>query len=296
MKSALHPFQFQNIPVRGRLLCLPNVTQYIHTLQKAPEATQNLLADLLAAAALLMHDTKRKASVNVQVQNVSRHAMAFAHCSAEGHLKAFANAEMQGQTFAELGQEPDSHFAVTLDYGQDTQPYQSLVPLIHPTAATALEHYFTTSVQTPTLFRTMVWHHNGKMNVGAIFLQSLPDAEGQQITTANAAANDDWHRLTLLLNTLKPEELANPDMPPEKLLGMLFAEDTLRLAPPEEFTMQADDPRPRMLAALATIPTEELREMLADREYLTLTDQTSGQSETFSRFDLLHLLEETPPQ
>lgn len=292
MQPALHPFQFENLPIRGRLLCLPAITKYIHTLRKAPLPTQNLLGDLLAAAALLMHDTKREASVNVQVQNVSRHAMAFAHCSTQGHLKAFANEEMQGQTFAELGQEPDSHFGVTLDYGPDTQPYQSLVPLIHPTAAAALQHYFTTSVQTPTLFRTLVWEHNGEVNVGAIFLQSLPGG----ITTADASTNDDWHRLTLLLNTLKPEELANPDLPPEKLLTMLFAEDTLRLSPPEEFTMQADDPRPRMLAALATIPQAELAEMIADREYLTLTDQTSGQSETFTRFDLLHLLDETPKQ
>jgi molecular chaperone Hsp33 len=292
MQSALHPFQFENLPIRGRLLCLPNVTQHIHTLRKAPLPTQQLLGDLLAAAALLMHDTKRQASVNVQVQNVSRHAMAFAHCSTQGHLKAFSNEEMQGQAFAELGQEPDSHFAVTLDYGPETQPYQSLVPLIHPTAAKALEHYFTTSVQTPTLFRTLVWEHEGEVNVGAIFLQSMPGG----LTPADAKENDDWNRLTLLLNTLKPEELANPSLPPEKLLTMLFAEDTLRLAPPEEFTMQADDPRPRMLAALATIPVEELKEMLADREFLTLTDQTSGQSQTFTRFDLLHLLEETPTQ
>lgn len=289
---SLHPFQFENLPIRGRLLCLPDVAAYVHTLAKSPAATQALLGDLLAAAALLVHDAKHDASVNVQVQNVSRHAMAFAHCSTEGHLKAFANEEMQGQAFAELGQEPDSHFAVTLDYGNNTQPYQSLVPLIHPTAAAALEHYFTTSVQTPTLFRTQVWEAEGKLNVGAIFLQSLPGG----LTPTDAKDNDDWNRLTLILNTLKPEELANPALPPEKLLTMLFAEDTLRLSPPEDFTLQADNPRPRMLAALATIPVEELRTMLADREYLTLTDQTSGQSETFTRFDLLHLLDETPKQ
>jgi molecular chaperone Hsp33 len=287
--SHLLPFQFQNMPVRGRILRLTGLNRFVLTLRDNPSrATAHLLAELLAAAALLVHDSKHQASVNLQVQNVSRKTMAFAHCSTECHLKAYANEEMQQTDFATLGQLPDSHFAVTMDPGEG-QPYQSLVPLIHPSAAKALEHYFTASVQTPTWFRVAT-HVDamGDLHAGAVFLQVMPHVDG-----APALVDDDWNRLNLLLNTLKPDELANPSLPSEKLLAMLFAEDTLRVAKPEELFLQSDDPRPRMLAALATLPRENLRELLEADDPITLTDQTSGEAITFTAAELAHLLDDT---
>ena len=287
--SSLTPFQFESIPVRGRILRLVGLNHFVHTLKDNPgAATSHLLAELLAAAALLVHDSKRQAAVNLQVKNTGLGAMAFAHCTKECHLKAFANEAMQQTDFATIGQQPDSHFAVTLDTGEG-QPYQSLVPLIHASAARALEHYFTTSVQTPTWFRVHT-HIDamGDLHAGAVFLQILPPNE-----QSSPLADDDWNRLDLLLKTLKPDELANPSLPPEKLLGMVFAEDDLRVGKAEPLSLHSDDPRPRMLAALATLPRENIRELLADDDTITLTDQTSGEAITFTAAELAHLLDDT---
>ncbi|MCP5405517.1 MAG: Hsp33 family molecular chaperone HslO [Pseudomonadaceae bacterium] len=283
MSTTLHPFTFQDIPLRGRILRMENIAQHVHTLHDAPSATATMLAEMLAAAALMVYDAEHRVSVNLQVQNVSSKAMAFAHCSREGHLKAYANAEMQATTFAAIGQQPDSHFAVTLDDHTAPQPYQSLVGLVKGSPTAALEDYFTNSVQTPTYFRVMTLRHpDGTLDVGAIFLQALPGLTME---------DDNWTRMGHLLATLKPEELASTALPAEKLLTMLFAEDTLRLMPPETFTLQADDPRPRMLAALANVPVAELQAMLDELGSVTLTDQTSGKAETFDRHDLAHLLD-----
>ncbi|MFZ2587532.1 MAG: Hsp33 family molecular chaperone HslO [Alphaproteobacteria bacterium] len=285
MSSLLHPFQFENIPARGRLLRLEALSDHVMTLQDCAPATATLLAELLAAAALLVHDAKHEHSVNLQVQNVARKAMAFAHCSQQGHLKAFANEGMRETSFAELGNLPDSHFAVTLDNTNLAQPYQSLVGLHHPNASAALEHYFTTSVQTPTRFKVLTWRENDEadapLHAGALFLQALPGL---------SVEDDAWHRLGLLMQTLTPAELANPNHPVETLLLNLFAEDTLRLSKPETFSLQADDPRPRMLAALANIPPQNLRDMFEKDDEITLTDQTSGKVERFTEADLQHLL------
>lgn len=287
MSSTLHPFSFQHLPIRGRLLRLEDITRHVHTLAHANPATAHMLAEMLAAAALMVHDGEHQVSVNLQVQNVGAKAMAFAHCSQQGHLKAYANPAMAETTFAALAQLPDSHFAVTLDAPGNPQPYQSLVGLVKGSPTAALEDYFTNSVQTPTWFRVQLRESApGKLDVGAIFVQALPGL---------AADDDNWNRMDILLQTLKADELANPALPAEKLLGMLFAEDDLRLSPPETFTLQADDPRPRMLAALANMPQDELEGLLDDNGSITLTDQTSGRAETFDRHDLAHLLDDTPP-
>lgn len=279
--STLIPFQFDNIPVRGRLLRLTNLNDHVMTLKDCPADTTTLLAELLAAAAMLVHDSKHSLSVNLQVQNVGQKAMAFAHCSRDGHLKAFANDAMKDTTFATLGALPDSHFAVTLDDHAASQPYQSLVGLHHASASAALEHYFTTSVQTPTLFKVMTWREGEALHAGAMFVQALPGM---------VADDDNWTRMGHLLATLTPQELANPDFPAETLLANLFAEDTVRVGKAEAFTLQADDPRPRMLAALATIPVENLVEMFEQSDEISLTDQTSGKVEIFTEADLHHLL------
>lgn len=277
----LYPFTFQNIPVRGRLLRLAQLEKYVHTLKDAPNATAHLLVELLAAAALLVHDAERQFHVNLQVSNTVTKAMAFAHCSHEAHLKAYANPEMQATSFAELGQRPDSHFAVSLTDVNTQQIHQSLVGLIYPSAAVALENYFTKSVQTPTYFRVAVWEEGESVYAGALMVQALPGLEPD---------GDDWHRLNLLLNTLQPEELAGPILDVKTLLQRVFAEDTLMLHPAEKFTLQADDPRPRMLAALATLAPDELRSMLNENDEVTLTDQTSGIAVTFTAEELAALL------
>lgn len=279
--TTLHPFQFETLPLRGRLLRLTNLNEHVLTLQSCPPETARLLAELLAASALLVHDAEYSLSVSLQVQNAGLKAMAFAHCSREGHLKAFANEAMQASTFAELGAMPDSHFAVTLDNHTSAQPYQSLVGLHHTSASAALEHYFTASVQTPTLLKVMTWYEGEALHAGALFVQALPGL---------STDDDVWTRMGLLLNTLTPQELANPAHPAETLLANVFAEDDVRLAKPELFTLKPDDPRPRMLAALATIPVENLREMFELNTEITLTDQTSGKLEAFTEADLHHLL------
>lgn len=283
MSCTLHPFAFEHLPIRGRLLRLDDISRHVHTLHNAPAPLAHMLAEMLAAAALMVHDSEHQVSVNLQVQNVTSKAMAFAHCSQQGHLKAYANAAMAATTFAELAQQPDSHFAVTLDAPTQAQPYQSLIGLVKGSPTAALEDYFTNSVQTPTWFRVhTLATAEGGMRVGAMFMQGLPGLD---------ATGDDWQRVRLLLDTLTPAELAGDDIPAETLLARVFAEDDLRLHASEAFTLQADDPRPRMLAALANMPPDELAALLDDNGIVTLTDQTSGQAETFNRHDLACLLE-----
>jgi molecular chaperone Hsp33 len=280
MQNVLLPFQFHELPVRGRLLRLAGLADHVASLRGEPTACTQTLAELIAAAALLAHDTKHQLSVGLQIQHPELGVLLFAQCLAgEGKaagLRAYANEAAQGTPFASLISQPGGLFAVTLENpaSEDAQRYQSFVALNEPTAAACLANYFSASVQTPTHLVVMAEGNKA----GALMLQTLPN---------ETLDEDDWQRLGMLLGTVKPEELLAEDTP-EDLLAKLFAEDDVSTFEPETPHFAHDDPRGRMLAALASLPPAELAE-LQRQPSVTLTDATSGQSITFSAEEIAYL-------
>ncbi len=286
MSNILMPFQFHDLPVRGRLLRLRNLPDHVASLRGEATACTSTLAELLAAAALLAHDTKHQLSVGLQIQHPDLGILIFAQCMAgEGAaagLRAYANTAAQATPFADLQANPGGLFAVTLEnLDNDNQRYQSFVELNEPTAAACLTNYFAASVQTPTHLVVLA----DGTNAGALLLQAFPN---------ETMAADDWQRLGLLLTTIQPAELCAADAP-EDLLAKVFAEDDLSIFDAEHPQFAHDDPRARMLAALASMAPAELAE-LQRLPQVTLTDATSGQSVTFSAEELAHLDAETPAQ
>lgn len=280
--NTLLPFQFHNLPVRGRLLRLHGLSEHIPSLATHTECTQTL-AEMLAAAALLAHDTKHTLAVSLQLQHPELGALAFANCSttpqAASTLKAYANETAQNTPFSTITSTDGGLFAVTLEPADLSNRYQSLIPLTGNSAAECLSYYFQHSVQTATLFTVFT----NTESATAIMLQVLPAAEGE-----DPIAEDDWSRLNLLLSTLQAPEALDPDLAPETLLMRLFAEDDISTFEAESPAFAADDPRPRMLAALASLSPEELADIIA-METITLVDNTSGQSVTFTADELTHL-------
>lgn len=281
-ENILLPFQFHMLPVRGRLLRLRDVATHVPSL-KNPTACSQTLAELLAAAALLAYDTKHELSVGLQIQHPELGVLLFAQCVAQnqgkgGGLRAYANEAAQGTPFESIVKQPGGVFAVTLENmvaaGDMLQRYQSFVTLQAPTAAACLAEYFAQSVQTRT---ELLVFANGT-DAGAIMLQALP---GEDLP------DDDWARLGMILKTITTEELLAEDAA-EDLLAKLFAEDDVSTFAPETPTFAHEDPRPRMLAALASLPRDELAE-LQRQPHVTLTDATSGITITFTAEEIAHL-------
>lgn len=280
--NVLLPFQFHNLPIRGRLLQLHGLAEHIPSLREATPCTQTL-AELLAAAALLAHDTKHTLSVSLQLQHAELGALIFANCSTTSDspatLKAYANPAAQGTPFETLATTEGGIFAITMEPADLSNRYQSLVPLSGTSAAESLAYYFEHSVQTPTLF--VVFANTEQAT--ALMLQALPTAQHE-----DPMSDDDWNRMKLLLQTLTPQEALDPSIAPETLLMRLFAEDDISTFEAETPAFAADNPRARMLAALAGLPQEELTELMT-LGTITLTDNTTGQSVSFTADELAHL-------
>ncbi|MBI1309100.1 MAG: hypothetical protein GC129_04510 [Proteobacteria bacterium] len=280
--NTLLPFSFANLPVRGRLLQLQGLTQHVPSFNQANQACAQTLAELLAAAALIAHDAKHTLAVSLQIQHPALGVLVFAHSSNRGSLKAYANAAAQVTPFSQLSKVEGGIFAVTMEPENLENRYQSLIPLTKPSAAESLADYFATSVQTATYFVVFA----NAQRAFALMLQSLPHEKTNE---------DDWTRLGLLSKTLSAEEVLAEDLNPQSLLEKLFAEDDLTLYPAENPTFVQEDPRPRMLAALSSLPRAELTELMSQGT-VTLTDNTTGQTITFTPEELAHLADDTGTQ
>lgn len=292
--ATLTPFQFTHLPVRGRLLRLPNLAVHVPSLRHAT-ACRTSLTELLAAAALLAFDLKGQGQVSLQLQHPGLGVLMLARCSAAGHLKAYANPAAHGTPFTALTHPINGQngvLVVTVEMaGQPEARYQSLVVLSGPSVQACLADYFTNSVQTPSIFKVLAGPGRtpGSLLAGAMLLQALP---------GEAMPEDDWNRLNLLANTLSTTDTTDPNLPHTTLLQRLFAEDlfqhnnAIEVFPALHPTLQPDDPRPAMLAALAALPPEELAELL-EQGAITMTDETSGEQHTFTHTELAGL-SETP--
>lgn len=287
--NTLLPFSFENLPIRGRLIRLEGLDAHIPTLAQATEPTQQMLAELLTFASLLEHDTKHTMDVSLQLQHPGHNALVFAQCKAQttekpAVIRAYANETAQTLSFETLTKPHKGQgglFAFTLQpVATNMQPYQSLVPLHHTTVAECLRLYFAMSAQTPTLLKSLSGHTLAGVCTGAIMLQGMP---------GKPLPEDDFNRLQMILNTITPTELLPAGLSGEDLLRRLFAEDEIRIYQTETFSFAADNPRERMLTALASLPVHELKELLAQGP-LEMTDQVSGQKVSFSATDLNHLL------
>jgi molecular chaperone Hsp33 len=228
-------------------------------------------------AAMLAFDAKYTLGVSIQVQHPGLGTLLLAQCNpAEGDtlqpssngglLRAYANPQAQNTAFDLMAKTPGGYVIVTMEPTNFEQRYQSVIPLEGTSAADCMATYFKQSVQTPTLIKVL----------------SNLDAENGTLE------DDDWTRMGLLLKTLTTEEAVNPELTPEKLLTNLFAEDDLTLYEPCNPQFANDDPRPRMLAALAAMPKAELAELIQMGK-ITLTDQTTGNTVTFTAEELAHL-------
>lgn len=288
--NTLLPFSFENLPIRGRLIRLEELDAHVPTLKEATEPMQQMLAELLTFASLLEHDTKHTMDVSLQLQHPGHNALVFAQCKAQtadkpAIIRAYANEAAQHLSFETLSKPhkgQGGRFAFTLQpAAANMQPYQSLVPLHHTTVAECLRLYFAMSAQTPTLLKSLSGiTPTGGVCTGAIMLQGLP---------GKPLPEDDFNRLQMILNTIEPAEILPGHLSGEQLLARLFAEDEIRVYQTETFAFGADNPRERMLTALASLPAAEIKQLLAEGP-LEMTDQVSGQRVTFTEADLKHLL------
>jgi molecular chaperone Hsp33 len=210
----IQPFLFENLDIRGRLLCLSKSWGKMLEGRGYPAPVAEILGQTTALAVLLGANQKGSGRVTLQVRGNGPVSLLVADCSTDLKIRGMAHyAPGAAGTVRELL--GDGRFALTLDDGRSEQLYQSIVPIEGDTLSDTFSSYLAKSDQVEAFLLLLA---NGTGTCG-LLLEKLPGADERD--------PDGWNRMTRFAATLTlPETL---DTRPYELLTRLFPEELLRV-------------------------------------------------------------------
>ena len=209
-------FMFENLDIRGRLLCLTGAWQRMLEGRGYPEDIVSLLGHTTALSTLLGANQKGAGRVTLQVQGSGPVKLLVAGCTAELRIRGMAQYDkVDIREESERSLLGNGRLSVTLEDLKSGGFYQSLVPLEGETMEQIFTHYLSQSEQLPAYLRLFA---DGGALAG-LLLEKLPAADSRD--------PDGWNRVIHFANTLTLEETR--DAQPYDLLTKVFPEELMRV-------------------------------------------------------------------
>lgn len=274
-------FLIEDSTVRGEIVLLESSLQNIFAKHPYPIEIQGLLGELLAAAVLLASTVKIDGSLVIQARGGHPVDLLMVECDTRKNVRALArwSGETRGLGFRQLL--TGSQLVITLDPKRGDR-YQGIVPIEGNSLAESLEFYFAQSEQ----LATRLWLTQGDGRAAGLILQQLPF--NSEVQLSQEQNDEDWHRITLLADTLTQEEQLH--LQPVTLLQRLFHEEDVRLFPPHEVQFHCSCSQERFGSALANLGRDELEDIVKEQGKITTTCEFCNQTYTFDQVDVEVLL------
>ena len=209
-------FMFENLDIRGRLVCLTGAWRRMLDGRGYPEDIVSLLGHTTALNTLLGANQKGAGRVTLQVQGTGPVKLLVADCTSELRIRGMAHYEREDvPQESERSLLGDGRLSVTLEDLKSGKFYQSLVPLEGETMEEIFAHYLSQSEQLPAYLRLFADHGA----LAGLLLEKLPGADHRD--------PDGWNRVIHFANTLTLEETR--DAQPYDLLTKVFPEELMRV-------------------------------------------------------------------
>lgn len=255
-------FLFEDLEIRGRLVCLTSAWQHMLEGRRYPGDIVSLLGHTTALNVLLGANQKGTGRVTLQVQGSGPVRLLVSDCTAE--LKIRGMADFRGDVLpqeksSERSLLGDGRLCVTLEDQRSGQLYQSLVPLEGETMEAIFEHYLLQSEQLPSFLRLQA-------DTGALcglLLEKLPGADRRDA--------DGWNRVKHLAATLTLDETR--DAQPYDLLTRLFPEELMRVFRLHAVEYHCPYDEDKVKDMLRSLGRKELESILADKGEVVIRNE-----------------------
>ncbi|HEU0221252.1 MAG TPA: Hsp33 family molecular chaperone HslO [Paracoccaceae bacterium] len=297
------PFQLDRSDIRGRVARLDGVLERILSQHDYPAPVADLVAEACLLTALVGQAVKLRWRLSLQVRGdgpirlIATDYFAPEHAGEPARLRAYAGFDPAGlpertaRPFDLLGK---GLFAMTIDQGLGTTPYQGITPLAGGSLAACTETYFAQSEQIATRFELAAAQaaapgQGTRWRAGGVMLQHMPKAvsvdeagpvrEDGLMSAADILGGDDgehWARANLLLDTAETHELVGPHVSPDQLLLRLFHAEEPRVFAPQPARFGCTCSAEKVIGAFAQYSARELSEMTTEEGVLTADCQFCG--------------------
>ncbi|MEM9912435.1 MAG: Hsp33 family molecular chaperone HslO [Pseudomonadota bacterium] len=295
------PFQLDRSDIRGRVARLDGALQDILKQHAYPDKVEQLIAEMALMTALIGQTVKLRWKLSLQVQSkgavrrIATDYFAPAETGEPARIRAYASFDESRLTdapaFDQLGQ---GYFAVLIDQGRDTAPYQGITPLAGQSLSECASAYFAQSEQLPTRFslsygRSKQPNSTEHWRGGGVMLQHMPKAspfatgggsgEAGLLTAADLVEEDvaeNWNRANMLLDTVEALELIGPSVSPSDLLVRLFHEEAPRVFDLQSVRFGCTCSEDRVRNSLSIYSAKDIAKMTTPEGYVTADCQFCG--------------------
>jgi len=289
-RDCLHRFLFEHYPIRGQLVHLDASWRAVLEHTAYPPEVRDTLGEAVVASVLLAATLKFVGTLTLQLQGDGPMHLLLAQCSDTLAVRALARYRQDPGTRDLAEMSGQGNLTVTVETGEAGQRYQGIVPLAGRTLAACLQHYFESSEQLPT----RLWLHADVHGASGMLLQRLPlddrsrTEPGGLIGGADRLRVDDaWHRVQLIGDTLKREELKT--LRDREILRRLFNEDDVRLFEPSPVSFRCKCSRERVSGMLQSLGEAEIRDVLSEQGQVEVRCDFCNRAYTFDSVDVERL-------
>jgi len=256
-------FIFENLDIRGRLVCLTQSWRKMAAGRGYPAAIAELLGHSIALTTMLAANQKDAGRITLQVQGSGPVRLLVADCTADLKIRGMAKHEGSDPSIGE------GRLALTFENQSTGQIYQSLVPLEGSTMADIFTHYLERSEQRVSFLRLLA---DGDAVCG-LLLEKLPGADARD--------PDGWNRLCHLAATLQLAETVNAQ--PYGLLVKLFPEELLRVFPIDPVTYHCPFNVQNVEGVLRGLGRDEVESILAEQGEVVIKNEMCNHEYRFDR-------------
>lgn len=298
-QGILLPFMLNDTPVRGRVARLDAVVDTIIQRHDYPHCVAKLLAETLVVAAMLAAQLKQEGIFTIQIKGDGPIRMLVADAAFDGGLRGYAEVAPEGRDALASLEATDlsdlfgenGYLAITLDPGEGRQRYQGVVAVEGENIADAVSNYFTHSQQLNIALNLAVLQtrldHTTHWQAAGMMIEQMPDTQAMAKAEAKEedATSEAWRYASVMMKTVKPEELLNQKLAAETLLEQLYHEQGVLVYPPKIYYPGCRCSRERIQQLLLSMADDERAEMLVDG-VASVHCQFCNKQENFDAHDL----------
>lgn len=271
--DTLQRFIFEHASIRGEIAHLNTTFTTIINQRPYPEMVRNLLGEAMISCLLLAGSIKFEGELSLQFQGDKRLPLLLVQCDNHLRMRAFAKYQ-DGLSMDEYAEAfLQGQMVMTINQHNQTQNYQSVVPIQSTSMSENLMHYFAQSEQ----IASRVWLAVSENSAAGMLLQLLP---GQDIEQREQF----WEYAVALGQTVKDDELLHLDN--QTLLHRLYHETQLRLFDSRSASFQCRCTAEKMQQVLVVLGEEDTKQLLAEKGQVDVTCDFCNSHYTFDAVDI----------
>jgi molecular chaperone Hsp33 len=267
------PFQIEGQDIKGRVLRLGHSVNEILSKHNYPDAVSKMMGETLAFTALigslmkydgiLTTQMKGPGPFKVLVSDFFKDANSHNVGDIRGHA-LFEGGIEEGDSLGEIFGD-NGYMAITIDQGKFMERYQGIVRLEGEHITDAAEEYFRSSEQLPTkVMLSCEKDENGKWQAAAIMIQYYARNTEDELGRDEVETKDDWNTASIMLSSLKNQELLDHNLSLQNLLMRLYHESGVRIFDHTHIKAGCRCSEEKIRTTLASLDLEELNDVAED--------------------------------